>query len=120
VRPELVPDDMVEIAAEVLFAQQDAIRPHLDEDECRTVARDALASAFGAPSLSRHFVTFGYRGWRVEHSVECRLSGEMERGCLFEEAVHAMGEPDADQMGRWCITEIDSEGLPSLRREEMS
>ena len=123
-KPDLVPDDMVEVVADSFYTAPSGgqfVTPAAFEEGCQRRARDVLAAAFDAPSMSRHFVTFGYRGWSVEHSAECRLSGVMSHGnCPFEEAVVAMGLPDADQMGRWCITSIDDEGLPSLTREEAS
>ena len=67
-----------------------------------------------------HYVTFTEDRWSVEHSVECRLSGQMSE-CAWHEAVatvaHDMDDPDPDMFGRWRITGI-SEGLPDLERAE--
>jgi hypothetical protein len=74
------------------------------------------------PDVSGHFVTFTTTGWSVEHSLQCRMDGDMQRGCAFESAIRRVCEPvDFHQrqdhlFGRWRITSIDSEGLPSLER----
>lgn len=63
-----------------------------------------------------HYVTFDERGWFVEHSIACRRAGTLGT-CEYNSAVREIAdEPDPEQFGRWCITGIDSEGLPSLER----
>ena len=64
-----------------------------------------------------HYVTFTNRGWFIEHSLECRLSGRMSQGCEYQEAIENLFLDDIspDDYGRWLITEI-SECLPSLER----
>jgi len=54
---------------------------------------------------------------RVEHSFACRLDGNMPH-CAYHTAIErVVGDvPDPADLGRWRITEIDSEGLPSLER----
>jgi hypothetical protein len=70
------------------------------------------------PNVKDHFVTFTKYNWSIEHSLQCRMDGEMQRGCKFERAIVTVsaGGPYDDQLGRWRITDIDSEGLPSLER----
>ena len=68
------------------------------------------------PDVSEHFVTFDESGWTIEHSLQCRMTGEMHRGCSHQHAVLAVLEDDHDNYGRWRITDIDSEGLPSYER----
>lgn len=65
-----------------------------------------------------HFVTFDADGWFVEHSLACRLAGTLGT-CGYNRAVREVaddGPPDEDDLGRWRITGIDSEGLPELER----
>jgi hypothetical protein len=63
-----------------------------------------------------HYVIFTEDRWTVEHSVECRISGHMPE-CDYHAAVRLIAdEYDPDRAGRWRITGIDSEGLPSLER----
>jgi hypothetical protein len=74
----------------------------------------ALADRLG----DRHYVIFTPDRWTVEHSVECRLSGEMHC-CAWHEAVVRISEDFTPAMeGRWLIKEIGSEGLPLLERVE--
>jgi hypothetical protein len=91
--------------------------------ESRAIARaafeggwEALAERLGAG----HYVIFTEDRWTVEHSVECRLSGQMHT-CAWHKAVQRItGEFDSAMEGRWLIKEIDSEGLPLLERAEAS
>lgn len=67
-----------------------------------------------------HYVTFDYDGWFVEHSIACRVAGTIGT-CEFNQAVRKIADnfdpmDDEDLLGRWQITDIDSEGLPSLQR----
>lgn len=69
------------------------------------------------PNVTDHFVNFGEDGWSVEHSLQCRMDGQMQRReCPYEHSVIEVGEPEEDMYGRWRIVDIDSEGLPSLER----
>lgn len=74
------------------------------------------------PDVSGHYVTFSEGNWVIEHSLGCRLSGEMEKGCTFQASINALfadyadAGDDFDKLGRWEITAIDEEGLPSLRK----
>lgn len=62
---------------------------------------------------SDHYVIFTQDGWTTEHSLECRLSGQMSR-CAWHEAVRRVAATfDPRMAGRWRITGI-SEGLPEL------
>ena len=73
------------------------------------------------PNVQDHFVTFTLHNWSIEHSLQCRMDGLMQRGCSFERAIVKVsdGGPYEDQLGRWRITGIDSEGLPSLEHAEL-
>lgn len=63
-----------------------------------------------------HYVTFDEDGWLIEHSVACRVAGTIGT-CAYNATIREIAdEPWPDQFGRWRITEIDSEGLPSLTR----
>jgi len=66
---------------------------------------------------NEHHVNFGETGWSVEHSVECRLSGQPLHECEYHKAVERIADSMARE-GRWLITVIDSEGLPGLKRAE--
>lgn len=90
-----------------------------------TVSSKDATSHIILPNEPDHFVTFDEKGWFVEHSIACRIAGTLGT-CEYNDAVRkiadmpdcALGpyEPDSDLFGRWCITEIDSEGLPILER----
>jgi hypothetical protein len=65
-----------------------------------------------------HYVIFGVDGWTIEHPVECQMSRGAAK-CRCRSAIAAIAdEDDPDMFGRWRITSIDSEGLPSLERAE--
>ena len=68
-------------------------------------------------TAQEHFVVFTQDRWTVEHSAECRISGHMHE-CDWHAAVARVAEDgyEADMDGRWKITHIDSEGLPSFER----
>ena len=66
-----------------------------------------------------HFVIFTEDGWTVEHSVECRLSGQMHLCEHHKAVVRIADEFDPDMAGRWLITAIDSEGEPALIRSDL-
>lgn len=100
---------------------------------CNLLARRALQAA--APLIEAaerrriydqlghdHFVIFAEDGWTVEHSVDCRLAGDVTTGCAYWVALKYAGVTDAvdpEMLGRWRIDGIDSEGLPSLSRAEL-
>jgi hypothetical protein len=66
-----------------------------------------------------HFVVFDEKGWFVEHSLSCRLDGTLGT-CDYNAAIRAVAdEPNPEDFGRWRITSIDSEGLPSLDRASL-
>jgi hypothetical protein len=71
------------------------------------------------PDVSEHFVTFDRERWTMEHSLHCRMDGDMQAGCPSENAVTKIGNPGRDTYGRWRIVAIDSEGLPLLERAEV-
>lgn len=63
-----------------------------------------------------HSVVFTETAWTIEHSLRCRVGGQMA-DCPHHHAIQAVGyEPDPDLIGRWRITNIDSMGMPSLER----
>lgn len=65
-----------------------------------------------------HFVTFADDGWFIEHSMGCRIDGTIGT-CGYNHAVREIADDYAyepDDWGRWWITDIDEEGLPSLER----
>lgn len=66
-----------------------------------------------------HFVTFDENGWFIEHSIACRVAGTIAT-CEYKVALREIAAfdavPDPADMGRWRISNIDSEGLPSLER----
>jgi hypothetical protein len=65
-----------------------------------------------------HYVIFTEDGWAVEHSITCRLSGHMHE-CAYHAAIREIADGyDPGSLGRWKITDIDSEGLPSFERGE--
>jgi hypothetical protein len=65
-----------------------------------------------------HFVIFTEDRWTIEHSVGCRLGGQMHE-CEYHAAVARIaGEFDPDMAGRWRIDGIDDDGLPSLARAD--
>ena len=70
------------------------------------------------PDVSGHFVNFTEYGWSVEHSLQCRMDGEMQRGCAYERSIREIEDTADDGYGRYRITDIDSEGLPSLEYDD--
>lgn len=66
-----------------------------------------------------HFVVFTEDEWTVEHSMGCRLDGHMQE-CNYLRAVQKVAEfyPDPEDIGRWRIIDIDSEGMPSFEKVE--
>lgn len=86
---------------------------------------DAMLASLAAegyvviPDQPDHFVTFDETGWFVEHSVACRLVGTLgtcENNLAVRRIADDMDPHNPTDLGRWRITEIDSEGLPSLER----
>jgi Family of unknown function (DUF6085) len=117
--------EIAAIAAYEAFAQSTADRmgemppwqaiPPDARADWRAVA-DAVRMVLYAKLGNEHWVIFTEDGWTVEHSIECRLSGHMHE-CGWHNAIKAIAtEYDPDMAGRWRITGIDSEGLPSLER----
>jgi hypothetical protein len=69
-----------------------------------------------------HYVIFTEDRWTIEHSVECRLSGQMHE-CAIHRAISEAfwGAPDPDQFGRWRVVSIDGAGgWPQLERAEIA
>ncbi len=66
-----------------------------------------------------HYVIYTEDRWTIEHSVQCRLSGEMHK-CVYHGAVADVSEEYEPAMaGRWRIVSIDTEGLPVLERADL-
>ncbi len=87
-----------------------------DSKERWLAVAEAVRAAIYAELGNEHYVIFTEDRWTVEHSVECKLSGHMHE-CAYHDAVRLIAdEYDPDRAGRWRITGIDSEGLPSLER----
>jgi hypothetical protein len=67
-----------------------------------------------------HYVCFTEDTWFIEHSLDCRINGTIGT-CEFNHAIlditSQQAMPDPRQLGRWRITGIDSEGLPSLEHD---
>lgn len=85
----------------------------------REVIADLAEAGFVViPDQPDHYVTFDQGGWFITHSVACRVAGTLGT-CAYNAAIRKVAEAfdpddDADQLGTWKITDIDSEGLPSL------
>ena len=112
-------------AAEQYPVKSSWVLPWAEIDEGQREVDRRIGTAVAAAERARiyaelgndHFVIFTEDRWTVEHSVECRLSGQMPE-CAYHEAIAdiAADGPDPEMMGRWLISEIDSAGLPSLTR----
>lgn len=66
-----------------------------------------------------HYVTFGEDGWVVEHSLNCRMGGDMIN-CPYHAAIErwaAEFQRPADNGKRYCIVRIDERGFPVLHRK---
>lgn len=68
-----------------------------------------------------HYVTFGEDGWVVEHSLNCRMGGDMIN-CPYHKAIEywvseRMYIPDKDNGKRYCIVKVDDHGFPVLHRK---
>src|SRR4051794_5532242 len=85
----------------------------------REVIAELAAEGFVViPDEPDHYVNFDMAGWFIVHSVACRVAGTLGT-CEYNGAIRKIAEDfdpddDPDQLGLWRITEIDSEGLPSL------
>lgn len=56
------------------------------------------------PNVADHFVNFTDDGWSIEHSLECRMSGEMQRGCDVEAEVRRLtNDGDPGERGRFLV-----------------
>lgn len=60
-----------------------------------------------------HFARFHPGRFVTEHPPGCDTDGG---GCPYGEAVARVATAGVPEEGRWRITDIDSEGLPSLER----
>ncbi len=84
-------------------------------DRALDVAEQAIRTEVYDMLGHDHYVIFGPDGWVVEHSVDCRLAGQMA-DCEYHEAVRVTIGLGAPVAGRWCITHLDDDGLPVLER----
>jgi len=72
--------------------------------------RDRLYAELG----NDHYAIFTEDRWTVEHSVGCRLGGQLPE-CAYHAAVALIADLHLPNMaGRWRIAWIDSAGLPIL------
>lgn len=115
------PDAHAELAAK--FGWDDAAVARLRRLHAAFEALDQ-AGLVVVEDEPHHYVTFDEYGWFIEHSVACRIAGTIGT-CTYNEAVRGVVEDfdpneDPDQLGRWRITDIDDEGLPSLERVEVT
>jgi hypothetical protein len=79
-------------------------------NEAAAAERERIYAELG----NDHHVIFTEDRWTVEHSAECRLSGQMPE-CAYHAAVALVADlPLPNMAGRWRITGIDSSGLPIL------
>lgn len=81
-------------------------------------ATDELEAAIYDLLGRDHVAIFTEDRWSVEHSLACRLSGQMP-DCEYHKAVANVmdGPPTDDMLGRWKLTGIDNEGCPAMERE---
>lgn len=126
----MAPDDLgrivretwVQWAREQPGAKPSWLVPWADLDEGQREVDRRIGAAVAAAERERvyaelgsdHHVIFTEDRWTVEHSVECRLSGQMPE-CAYHAAVAAVAdEPRPEMAGRWRIAGIDAAGLPIL------
>ena len=66
-----------------------------------------------------HYVIFTRDRWTVEHSVECRLSGQMSE-CDYHAAIAEFPDDYRARYGygRWRITSVNEDGEAELKRAE--
>jgi hypothetical protein len=78
---------------------------------------EALAALIG----SDHYVVFDIQSdWIVEHSIECRLSGNMA-GCEWHKAIERMAmEFNPNYQGRWLIKDPGDETTPPLLERSLA
>lgn len=125
---EPVPANAIEAGAAALQASrpEDVLPPEGLRDDVRLIVQ-AAAPHIRADERQKlyaelgndHFVIFTEDGWTTEHSVECRLSGQMHR-CAWHTAVARIADEfDEDMTGRWLITAIDHNGEPALVRSDL-
>lgn len=84
----------------------------------RKIAENLIAAGYRiVKNDPEHYVCFTEDTWFIEHSLNCRINGTIGT-CEFNHAILNIAEdlPDPEQLGRWRITGIDPEGLPSLER----
>lgn len=89
----------------------ETLEPHRHEWAVICLSCDAR------PNVQDHFAVFTDDRWTVEHSLDCRMNGEMVT-CKYHRAIEALiaDWTDPEVRGRWKITDVGSEGLPALER----
>jgi hypothetical protein len=73
---------------------------------------NALADLLGR----EHYVTYTEDGWSTEHSLACRLSGNMAH-CAYHGAAGEASDPGV-LLGRYRITDIAENGHAMLERAD--
>jgi hypothetical protein len=81
---------------------------------------EALADLLGHD----HYVVFESRdNWIIEHSLECRLNGNMA-GCLWHKAIERMSDCslgfNPNYQGRWLIKDPGTETIPPLLERNLA
>jgi len=87
---------------------------------CRSARGDCVLTTVDGvvtltPTQKDHYVIFNETGWFMEHTAACRVAGALS-DCAFHKSIVEIAEDDPDFYGRWVITGIDEEGLPSMKR----
>jgi hypothetical protein len=80
----------------------------------RASERERLYAELG----SDHYAIFTEDRFTVEHSVDCRLSGQMPHCAWHAAVVRVADEFVPDMAGRWLISAIDGNGEPVLVRAD--
>jgi hypothetical protein len=73
---------------------------------------NALAELLGR----EHYVTYTDDGWSTEHSLECRLSGNMAH-CVYHDAAGEAADPGV-LLGRYRIAGIAENGHAMLEKAD--
>lgn len=86
----------------------------------RKIAENLIAAGYRiVKNDPEHYVCFTEDTWFIEHSLDCRINGAIGT-CEFNHAVKDLAAelpaPPDELLGRWRITGIDTEGIPSLER----
>jgi hypothetical protein len=66
-------------------------------------ALDAFADAIDTPT-ARHVIDFRADGWTVQHTLACRVRGELFT-CAVNRAAERLGGPPGEDLGRFPVEE---------------